>query len=188
VTDESTVHGACQFAALYSLGALEEPDEWRFKEHLLDGCGACAREVAQFESVGNLLAYAAPAVAPPPILRDRVIDAVAEPESRIERLAGPSAEWQRYSVPGISYRQLHVDRQAREVVMLVRAVPGARYPVHRHASAEDMFMLEGELDFEGTVYRAGDFIRSAEGSLHAASETRTGCMFLIRASLDDEVC
>jgi anti-sigma factor ChrR (cupin superfamily) len=82
---------------------------------------------------------------------------------------------------------LHVDRDAREVVMLVRAVPGARYPVHRHKATEEMFMLDGELDFEGTVYRAGDFIRSAEGSLHASSETRTGCMFLIRASLDNEV-
>jgi hypothetical protein len=49
-----------------------------------------------------------------------------------------------------------------------------------------MFMLEGELRFGDTTYRAGDYIRSEAGSVHGSSETAGGCMFLLRASLDNE--
>jgi putative transcriptional regulator len=71
--------------------------------------------------------------------------------------------------------------------MLVRAEKGVTYPSHRHVEDEEMFMLAGELRFGEKVYRAGDYIRSERGSVHSSSETLTGCMFLIRASLDNEL-
>jgi putative transcriptional regulator len=184
-TDE--IDAMCELAPLYSLGALDDADAWRFREHLLEGCDACRGELAGFDEVASLLVYAAEPAAPSPILRSRLMDAVAEdiPEVTIAELAGDG--WVPYKVPGVHVRRLHVDEAARRVVMLVRAEKGVTYPSHRHADVEEMFMLSGELRFGERVYRAGDYIRSESGSVHGSSETLTGCMFLIRASLDNEL-
>jgi anti-sigma factor ChrR (cupin superfamily) len=179
----------CELAGLYSLGALDAADAWRFRAHLLDGCGACRDEVAAFEDVAVALAYAAAPVAPSPILRERVLDAIAEPAAQTAEppFVGPAGDWEPYAIPGVTVRRLFRDEANRQTVMLVRAEPGVRYPAHRHAALEEMFMLEGELRFGETVYRPGDYIRSECGSLHGSSETLGGCMFLIRASLDNEL-
>lgn len=179
----------CEFAALYALGALEGEDLWDFRSHLLDGCDACGADVDAYDATAALLAYAAPPARPDVSLRDRLMSRVsigAEPAP----LAAPrrgQASWEPYKIPGVSIRRLHVDEAAREAVMLVKAGPGVRYPMHRHAKAEEMFMLEGELTFGDVTYYAGDFIRSETDTIHTSSETRGGCMFLLRASLDNEV-
>ncbi len=182
------IDDACDLAALYSLGALDAGDVWRFREHLLDGCVSCVEDLDSFEVVAGSLAYAGTTTSPSPILRDRLFDAIAETGVADER---PSLEavgdWEPYKIPGISIRRLHVDEQAREAVLLVRAMPGVRYPRHRHAGVEEMFMLEGELRFGDTIYRPGDYVRSDSGSIHGSSETLGGCMFLLRASLDNEL-
>ena len=41
-------------------------------------------------------------------------------------------------------RRLYVDEAAVMVTMLVRMAPGARYPSHRHAAAEECFVLSGD--------------------------------------------
>ena len=184
-TDE--IDAMCELAPLYSLGALDDAEAWRFRAHLLEGCDGCRLELAALEEVADMLAYAADPADPSPILRSRLMDAVADetPELSPAELAGDA--WVPYKIPGVQVRRLHVDEQARRVVMLVRADKGVKYPSHRHVDDEEMFMLAGELRFGERVYRAGDYIRSECGSVHSSSETLTGCMFLIRASLDNEL-
>jgi anti-sigma factor ChrR (cupin superfamily) len=70
--------------------------------------------------------------------------------------------------------------------MLVRADSGALYPSHRHASTEEMFMIQGDLSIGAQEYGVGDYIRSESGTIHPAGRTANGCMFLIRTSIDDE--
>lgn len=179
----------CELAPMYVLGTLDEQDAWLFQEHLLDGCRACRIELDEAQAVVDLLAVEPEPHEPSPILRDRLMDAI-----RGESSAPPNVPlwfeergpWQPHDVPGIDVRPLHVDRATREVVMLVRARAGAKYPMHRHAAPEDLFMLRGELAIDGAVYKPGDFVRSDGGTCHGIGETSTGCMFLMRASLDDE--
>ncbi|MBF2087163.1 cupin domain-containing protein [Thermoleptolyngbya sp. C42_A2020_037] len=99
---------------------------------------------------------------------------------------GRNLDWQPYRVPGVSVAPLYVDLAKREVTALLKAEPGAVYPIHRHATAEEIYMLDGDLRIDGEVYGAGDYIRSRQGTVHEPSETVGGCMFLVRTSLDDE--
>jgi anti-sigma factor ChrR (cupin superfamily) len=179
----------CALAVFFCLGTLDENEAWRFRQHLLDGCGSCTAELDATEEIVTMLGYATEPREPSPILRERIIDAIVEPPSPALRptYAGEERLWKQHEIPGVSVRPLHVDERAREVVMLVRAEPGARYPGHGHAALEEMFMLEGELRFGATTYGPGDYIRSECGSIHGSSETPGGCMFLLRASLDNEV-
>lgn len=183
----------CELASLYALGALDDVESLQFEAHLVDGCPECRHELDRLRLTVDLLALAPEPVAPPAGLRESVLESVRQlnPEPVPppgETLAfEDNGPWKPYSVPGIEYRMLHLDRAAREVVMLVRAQSGSEYPRHNHASAEEMFMLRGELRLDGTTYRPGDYIRSAQGSAHGVGETPDGCMFLMRGSLDDLV-
>lgn len=99
---------------------------------------------------------------------------------------GRDLDWQPYRVPGVSVAPLYVDLAKREVTALLKAEPGAAYPIHRHAAHEEIYMLDGDLRIGSEVYGAGDYIRSRQGTVHELSTTVDGCMFLVRTSLDDE--
>ena len=192
MTDEATAI-QCELATLFALGALDDAESRQFEAHLVDGCPECRHELESLRFTVELLALAPEPVAPPPELRGRLLESVRQLDQAPRQPSGPTlafeddGPWKPYSVPGIEYRMLHLDRATREVVMLVRAQPDSGYPMHRHASAEDMFMLRGELRLDGSTYRPGDFIRSVQGSEHGVGETPGGCMFLMRGSIDDLV-
>ncbi|MGI0484227.1 cupin domain-containing protein [Pantanalinema rosaneae CENA516] len=80
---------------------------------------------------------------------------------------------------------VHRDEVKRELAGFLRAEPGVRYPFHRHAAIEEIFMLEGDLVVGDEVYGAGDYIRSHPGSSHAPY-TNGGCRFFFHTSIDDE--
>ena len=67
-----TDHRWLELAAAYALGALDPEERVRFEAHLAE-CATCRAEVQAFREVGGLLAYAAPAAAPPRTVRDRIL-------------------------------------------------------------------------------------------------------------------
>ncbi|MDQ1677545.1 MAG: hypothetical protein QOC93_2689 [Actinomycetota bacterium] len=67
-------------AAGWALHALEPDDEERFAAHLA-GCAECRQTTAELADTIGELAYAAPAVEPPPELLDRLRAAVAAEEA-----------------------------------------------------------------------------------------------------------
>jgi hypothetical protein len=94
--------------------------------------------------------------------------------------------WQPHRVPGVMVAPLYVDLKKREVTALIRAEPGIRYPSHRHAAVEEIFMLEGDLVIGDDVYGPGHYIRSSPESVHELATSVGGCMLLVRTSLNDE--
>lgn len=68
-----TTHTDPATAAAYALGALDEGERSVFESHLATGCVACLAEVQSFRDVTALMAQAAPVVAAPPALRERVL-------------------------------------------------------------------------------------------------------------------
>ena len=77
-------------AAAYVLGALEPNEAEAFRAHL-EGCAACREEVAALQPVADALPAAAPAVAVPPDLRRRVLDAVHDEQRAEAAVRMPSA-------------------------------------------------------------------------------------------------
>jgi len=70
-----TYEGCGEDAAAYVLGALSEAEHDAFRAHL-EGCAACREEVSALQAVTNSLPAAAPQVAAPAPLRDRVMSTV----------------------------------------------------------------------------------------------------------------
>jgi anti-sigma-K factor RskA len=74
--------------ASYLLGALPDVEYQRFEAHLRD-CEACSREVASLRVAADTLPLAAPQLAPPPELKDRIMTVV---RSEAQLLAATGAE------------------------------------------------------------------------------------------------
>jgi quercetin dioxygenase-like cupin family protein len=88
---------------------------------------------------------------------------------------------------GIEARRLFVDHDHDRVTMLVRMKPGARYPGHVHAAAEECYVLAGDLHVGDRRMHAGDYQRAEPGSTHPVQSTDEGCVLLLVSSLHDEL-
>lgn len=69
--DAETLH---DLTAAYALDALDPEERRAFEEHL-EGCPRCREEVAGLSGAAAALAHAVDPVAPPPSLRDRILEA-----------------------------------------------------------------------------------------------------------------
>jgi anti-sigma factor ChrR (cupin superfamily) len=187
----------CELAPLYALDLLEMEDRLWVEAQIL-ACPDLAEELANYQSAIELMPYSAAPVPMAADLKDRLFDpsdtivtadVEISPELRSDRamfaLRSQDLQWQPHRIPGVQIVQLFVDPVHRMKSLVVKAAAGVVYPRHRHEQTEEIYMLEGELTIGGEPYFAGDYIRSAPGSIHAPT-TSTGCMFLIRACIDDE--
>lgn len=190
----------CELAPLYALGLLSESEQ-AWVEQEMANCPDLMEELAGYQSAVTALAYDVPSVPmaadlkeqlfsrlgleapstpvlPPPV----TLDPPAAPYSAIR---AQDLDWQPQATPGVLIAIVHRDAATRELVGFLRAEPGVRYPFHRHAGVEEIFMLEGDLVIDDQVYGAGDYIRSLPGSSHAP-HTTGGCRFFFHTSMDDE--
>jgi anti-sigma factor RsiW len=83
----------CQHAdtvAAYLLGALPEAERRAFEAHVAT-CPHCREDIAELRVVAEALPLAVPPVAPPPALRDRLMQTVRA-EADVLSAAGPAAD------------------------------------------------------------------------------------------------
>lgn len=132
-----------------------------------------------------------PAKAPPQLLRERLLNAVARPRLRFAPLYGALSElfdlgdtdlaslferaddaaaWVGSPIPGT--RLLHLQggpRVAHADNGLVRIAAGARFPQHRHLGLERVLVLDGGYRDEpsGRLYAAGDWHEMDANTEHA---------------------
>jgi quercetin dioxygenase-like cupin family protein len=97
-----------------------------------------------------------------------------------------TAGWQAGRAPGCWAKTLFVEKESSIATSLIRMDPGTHFPRHRHAGAEEVFLLEGDLVVEGQKMKPGDYCRAESGSTHSESYTESGCVFLLKASQLDE--
>jgi len=97
-------------------------------------------------------------------------------------------EWRPFPrATGVSIKVLHRDYEAKTYTALVYLAPGAEMPRHRHASAEDLYVVEGTLDLGDVQIEAGDYSHADAGSIHDAARTSEGCTLLLIGSERDEI-
>jgi anti-sigma-K factor RskA len=78
MVEQESIH---ELAAGYALDALDEREQSVFEAHLVE-CEQCWTDVLAFQKTAAQLAYGAPAPAPPPALRDRVLGAARSERPR----------------------------------------------------------------------------------------------------------
>jgi anti-sigma-K factor RskA len=114
---------SCEYredAGAWVLGALPRDEQERFTAHL-PGCEVCRREVAELQMVADTLPLAAPQMAPPPELKERIMSVVraeapataaaaAEPEPEIEHVTppapAPKERRRRWRLPSLALRPI----------------------------------------------------------------------------------
>ena len=79
---------------------------------------------------------------------------------------------------GISALRLWGDPNAGPSVALLRYVPGARVPRHRHIGFELIYVLSGAQSDERGTYGAGSLVINPAGDEHSV-QSDDGCVVLI---------
>ena len=76
---------------------------------------------------------------------------------------------------GTSYLNLNPEMDQGVGFYIYRMAPGSHSAPHRHGGAEEFYVIEGELrDHDGTLYKAGDVVWLAPGTVHN-SFSEKGC-------------
>ncbi len=185
----------CELAPLYALGQLSEEERGWVEQQIVE-CPDLAEELADYQLGMTAIAYTAPSLPMNSMLKDRLFERLELDPAQAKAIPAPAfvsyravrsqeLNWQPHPTPGVEIAIVHIDEMKRELVGFLRANPGVRYPLHRHAAVEEIFMLEGDLRVGDEVYGAGDYIRSNPGSMHAPY-TLGGCRFFFHTSMDDE--
>ena len=185
-----------ELAALHGLHALDGDEASGFARHLLDeGAEAQASrtEVAGFVQTAGELGLLTPPVSPPPQLRNHLFARIAKepqqpvpgPESFVF-LKAAQGEWVTI-MPGMTVKVLFADPESGRTTSLVRMAAGTHYAAHRHAAAEEVYVLEGGCVCAGQPLLPGDYHRAAAGSVHVDTYTDDGCLLLVISSSRNEM-
>jgi quercetin dioxygenase-like cupin family protein len=152
-----------------------------------------ARETAQFELVADTLALNVVPVAPRASLKERLMARIeGHTDVRLDPLKGltfvKSSEgaWQEMA-PGVSAKVLFFDSVSRRATALVRMAPGSSYAPHRHAEAEELYVLEGGCFCGGRELTAGDYHRAEAETEHHDTSSDEGCLLLVISSPQNEM-
>jgi anti-sigma factor ChrR (cupin superfamily) len=172
-------------ASLYVLGLLDESDSSTFEQHL-NSCPLCQAEVSESGDLVVRLAGTLPPSTPPAGLRQRVLAEAVLPRGVVALVRGANVNWKPTPFTGVSVARLYEDPRGA-LTSLVRMMPGAHYPSHRHASLEHCYVLEGDVVFEDHTLTAGDYSAGCPDRDHASATTRQGCLLFIVHNVQDQM-
>ena len=150
------------------------------------------------ESGWEALAFAVDPIDPPPELKSRLLSRLAGPgrarpaghfdvRPGVSGVHSARARWIPTPLPGIEEKFLAHDDDRGFTTRLLRFAPGTRYPRHRHAGTEEIFVLEGSLTINGQLLSAGDYCRSEAGTEELDTFSDEGGMAIVISSDRDEI-
>ncbi|HET9271305.1 MAG TPA: cupin domain-containing protein [Vicinamibacterales bacterium] len=139
--------------------------------------------VASLYDVALALASSVDQMEPPARVRAAVLAATRAP-GRYSVFAG-DRPWTDTPLPGIQMKVLSMDQARGMATMLIRAIPGAVYPSHRHSGPEECYVIRGSVIMDGRVLRAGDFHHADADSDHGEITTTEGAEVLIVGAIED---
>jgi DNA-directed RNA polymerase specialized sigma24 family protein len=177
-----------ELTCAYVLWALP-PSEVPAAERHIAYCPQCEQELAcLLPIVATFGWWPADVLRPNGSLSARLSHRIAAETSRKPVMPGPpqwsEPAWEEVA-PGISCKILATDTQRQLVSMLVRLVPGGRYPAHTHAAVEELHLLNGELWIEDRKLFPGDYNRGEPGGSDESVWSETGCACVLVTSTMD---
>jgi quercetin dioxygenase-like cupin family protein len=146
--------------------------------------------VARWEERLSPLADDSQSVAPPPDVWRR-IDAATRPKNTGKSgqyTVREDAEAWTQLLPGIRIRLLHVDEARRMRTFLARLEPGARFSNHVHPADhdEELYVIEGEMSYDGVPVRAGEYHFVKGGVVHELTSPRAHSSICAHRSTSSE--
>ncbi len=187
-------------AALYAMDVLEVEIQDKVEAYLAE-CPEFAQEIAEYADAVAAIPYGVSPVPMAADLKDRLFQRITyeSPAEKtpdllqhlitsVKELEQQAADltWEPFpQVAGVMMATLQVDPDRREIAFFLRSETAVKFPRHRHATGEQILVLEGDFVVDGQVYGRGDRISSAMDTDHQP-ETLSGCLLLCVSSLDDE--
>ncbi len=196
---ENVVYDPAEDAVLYAAGVLPPDQAAEVEARLAENDALLAEELGLYQCVLAALAEDATPITPRPGIKQALIEsnafeAVSDHMDRMGRSdedrsgevfirrAGLGG-WKQTPIPGLEVCVLHRDSDRNLQTSLLRAQPGFRFPAHKHAVAEECYVLEGDFHTYGTVLTAGDYVRAPAGSSHGSCTTEKGCLLLFTSEI-----
>jgi quercetin dioxygenase-like cupin family protein len=181
----------CERAELTCTCALQAlpVSEVAAAEAHIASCPDCQRELESLRAVVNrFVSWPTDVLRPPTSLQERLALRIAE-ETGKQPVLPPAQQWSELEweqvAPGIECKLLANDAERHCVSMLVRLAPGANYPPHTHAGAEELHLLDGELWIDERKLVPGDYNYGAPGALDERVWSETGCTCVLVTSTKD---
>jgi anti-sigma factor ChrR (cupin superfamily) len=130
-----------------------------------------------------LAELASAGAAPRPGVRERLMARVRDETHEVPtgfalRLAAEQ-DWLPHPVPGIRMKVLSLNHDRGYATLLLDVAPGAKFPSHRHESAEECYVISGHLFTCGRRLGPGDFIHADAHTDHGELWTDVGCQVLL---------
>ena len=176
--------GTCAYAA-QALAA----SELAAAEAHIASCPDCQRELESLRPVVNrFVCWPTDVLRPTTSLRERLALRISEETGKqpvlppVQRWSEP--EWEQVA-SGIECKLLATDTERHRISMLVRLAPGASYPAHTHAGAEELHLLDGELWIDGRKLVPGDYNYGVPGAGDERVWSETGCTCILITSTRD---
>jgi anti-sigma factor ChrR (cupin superfamily) len=175
-------------AFAYALHALPGSELAAVEAHIAS-CPDCQRELESLRPVVNrFVSWPTDILQPTSSLQGRLALRIAE-ETGKQPVLPPARQWSEPEweqvAPGIECKLLATDAEMHRVSMLVRLAPGASYPAHTHAGAEELHLLDGELWIDERKLFPGDYNYGAPGAGDERVWSETGCTCLLVTSTKD---
>jgi anti-sigma factor ChrR (cupin superfamily) len=175
----------------YALQALPASEIAMAEAHIAS-CPDCQRELEALRPVvDRFVSWPTDVLRPSASLQARLALRIAEETGR-QPVSPPlrqrlEPEWEQVA-PGIECKLLATDIERHRVGMLVRLAPGASYPAHTHAGAEELHLLDGELWIDERKLSPGDYNYGATGASDQRVWSETGCTCVLVTSTRDVLC
>jgi anti-sigma factor ChrR (cupin superfamily) len=184
-------HDQCErqhLASAFVLQALTPREAAAAQAHLAT-CPHCRREAQGLRPVvERFVSWPTDVLRPTSSLQERLALRIAVDTGRHAVRPAESSwsepDWEQVA-PGIECKLLAADAGRSRVSMLVRLAPGASYPPHTHAGAEELHLLHGELWIDDRKLTAGDYNAAVEGTSDQRVWSETGCTCLLTTSTKD---
>jgi anti-sigma factor ChrR (cupin superfamily) len=170
-------------AALDAAGALDDVDQRLYRERLKTASAAERTAIAQLYDLAAAVASGQATVAAPAGSLERLMQRIEA--SQVYSVLAHEGDWRPGPVAGTRVKILSLDRARDIATVLMRVDPGGRYPAHSHTSAEDCYVISGEIVIQGQRLHAGDFHRAEAGSDHAELSSEKGAEVLLVVGASD---
>ena len=145
--------------------------------------------VRALQMTAAVIAETVTPVAPPPSLKERLMNRVANFETLkpIADVRPYDKAWVPSGAPGVDIKLLYQDKTNGRTTMLVRMQPGARLPAHHHHDDEQCLVLRGDVRWRDIVYEEGDFVVMGGNTDHPEIYSENGNLLLLIAGRNEYI-